>query len=160
MRRLALAVALALAAASCAILGPPDPNDAQQAIVDLKFAGTGTPADLTVTGEAVQRGDKIEISAGTNRPAAIAVFRVARGGETRIVARSTGGRVQTSVPAGKGGIELFEFLAAADATAWPFTRQAVDLGSTTRAIATDLSTTFRGAKKGTVAVAHTLIRVD
>jgi hypothetical protein len=73
--------------------------------------------------------------------------------------------VHVTVPAGPEGTELFEFIAATDGTAWVFTKKPaaqsdyVDLGVTTRAIVTDLQTTFRHAERGTVAVSHAAIKV-
>jgi len=101
------------------------------------------------------------------------VLRVLRSGETTIVfpdkahpdARTANQTVHVDVPAAKEGAELFEFIAASDGASWLFKRKPdgaadyVELGSTTRALATDIATTFRGAAHGSVAVAHEAIRV-
>lgn len=174
-----LLASLALSLAACAGLGgEPTLNDAQQTVAALKFAGSGTASDLAVAG-AVDRhdarynsGDTIVLTVTVNRPASVAVLRVLHSGETAIVFPSKAhpdahvtGTVQFETQAGKGGVELFEYIAATDGSAWLFTRKPegsapyVDLGPTTRALAADIATTFRGAKHGTAAVAHQAIRV-
>ncbi len=145
----------------------------------LKFASNNTPIDLTVTGRfdrpdgGYKTGDPIGLTVTTNKPASIAVLRVMHSGDTTIVfpnrnqpdARSGNGAAHVTVPAGPEGTELFEFIAATDGTAWVFTKKPagsadyVDLGGATRAIVTDLETTFRHAERGTVAVSHAAIKV-
>ena len=169
---------LALAAACTAFGGEPTLTDAQEVVAALKFPGSSAADDLTVSG-AVDRhdarynsGDTIALTVTVSHPASIAVLRVMRSGETTIVFPSkthpdaqVAGSVQFAVQASKGGAELFEFIAAADGSAWLFNRKPegdaeyADLGSTTRAILTNLTTALRGAKPGTVAVAHKAIRV-
>ena len=177
-KRRLLALAIAFALAGCGIVqSSPSLNDAQNAVMLLKFTNNGLPTDLTVTGrldrDAYRSGDPIGLTVTTNKPAWIAVLRVTRSGDTTIVfpnrnqpdARAAGGVIRVTVPAGPAGTELFEFIAATDGAAWVFTKKPeggsdyVDLGVTTRAIVTDLQTTFRHAERGTVAVSHQAIRV-
>jgi hypothetical protein len=169
-----------LALAGCATLsGTPTLNDAQQVVAALKFPGSGAPTDLTVTATLdhpdsdYRTGTPIGIAVSASQPASIAVLRVLRGGETTIIfpnktqpdARAASGTVHVTIPAGPEGTVLFEFLAAKDGAAWIFTRKPAsgadyaDLGSTSRAIVTDLETTFKGAPHGTVAVSHKAIKV-
>jgi hypothetical protein len=169
------------ALAGCAALsGAPSLDDAQQVVAALKFPGSGAPSDLTVTGNfdrpdgGYSTGAPIAITVTASEPASIAVLRVLHNGETTIVfpnktqpdAHAANGTIRVTIPAGPEGAELFEFLAAANGgSAWIFTRKPAapsdyaDLGSTTRAIITDLQTTFKGAPHGTVAVSHGAISV-
>ena len=178
MKRLAIALALALS--GCAVVqSGPTLNDAQSTVALLKFTNNSAPTDLSVTGRfersdgAYKPGDPIALTVTANKPASIAVLRVTRSGDTTIVfpnrnqpnAGAPNGVVHVTMPAGPEGTELFEFIAATDGTAWVFTKKPaaqsdyVDLGVTTRAIVTDLQTTFRHAERGTVAVSHAAIKV-
>lgn len=180
MTRGLAAVFTALALAGCAVVQTgPSLNDAQTAMSNLKFTNSGTAADLSVSGQfdrpdtAYKTGDPIGLTVITNKPASVAVLRVMHSGDTTIVfpnrtqpdARAADGVIHVTVPAGPGGTELFEFIAAIDGTAWIFTRKPAagadyaDLGSTTRAIVSDLETTFRHATRGSVAVSHAAIKI-
>jgi hypothetical protein len=171
---------VALALAGCGVVhNGPSLNDAQSAMALLKFTNSGSPDDLRVAAQfdrpdgAYKPGDPIGLTVTTSRPASIAVLRVVHSGETTIVfpsrmqpdAHAANGVAHLTLPAGPEGTELFEFIAATDGTAWVFTRKPaapsdyVDLGGTTRAIVTDLETTFRHAGRGTVAVSHQAIRI-
>jgi hypothetical protein len=174
------ALGLALALAGCAVVDQgPSLSDAQTAMTLLKFSNNGLPTDLSVTARldrpdgGYRTGDPITLTVTVNKPASIAVLRVTRGGGTTIVfpnrnqpdARPPNGVAHVTVLAGPEGTELFEFIAATDATAWIFTKKPaassdyVNLGSTTRATVTDLETTFRHAERGTVAVSHQAIKI-
>lgn len=177
-RLAALVVMLVLA--GCGLQSGPSPNDAQSAMALLKFTNNGAPADLSVTARfdrpdgAYKTGDPINLIVTTNKPASIAVLRVMHSGETTIVfpnrnqpdAQARNGVAHVTVAAGPEGTELFEFIAATDGTAWVFTRKPaaladyVDLGAATRAVVTDLETTFRHAQRGTVAVSHQAIKIE
>lgn len=180
MTRSALAAAVvALALAGCAVVHQgPSLNDAQNAMVQLKFTNNGAPSDLAVTGRFdradgdYKTGDPIALTVTTNKPASVAVLRVLHSGDTQIVFpnrtqrdAASNGVIRVTVPAGPEGTELFEFIAAADPTAWVFTKRPapsadyVDLGGTTRAIVGDLETTFRHAARGTVAVSHQALKI-
>lgn len=174
------ALGLSLALAGCGVVqSGPSLDDAQNAVTLLHFAKGESPADLSLTARLdrpdgnYKTGDPIALTVTTNKPAWVAVLRVMHSGDTTIVFPSrnqpdahTNGVVHVTVPAGPEGTELFEFIAATDGTAWIFTRKPaapadfVDLGSTTRAIVTDLQTTFRHAEQGTVAAAHQAIRIE
>jgi hypothetical protein len=178
-RRLA-ALFVVFALAGCAVVHRgPSLNDAQNVVALLKFTNNGLPADLSVTAQFdrpdgdYKTGDPIGLTVTTNKPVSVAVLRVMHSGDTTIVfpnrnqpdARAANGVVHVTVPAGPEGTELFEFIAAADGTAWIFTKKPAalspyaDLGGATRAIVTDLQTTFRHAERGTVAVSHEAIKI-
>jgi hypothetical protein len=183
MRRAVAVLAATLAMSGCALLGgKPSLSDAQQVFERLKLPGTGAPSGVTIAG-AVDRpdaryrsGEPIVLSVVVDKAASVAVLRVLRSGRTAMVfpdrsrpdakvAAHSALRVQ--VTADQRGAELFELIGATDMpTAWPFTKKPaasasyVELGSTTRALATDLLTTFRGAKPGTVAASTVVVRVD
>jgi hypothetical protein len=175
-----LALFLALALTGCAVVHQgPSLNDAQTAVTLLKITNNGLSTDLTVTGRLdrldsdYKTGDPIALTVTANKPAWVAVLRVMHTGDTTIVfpnrtqpdARAANGVVHVTVPAGPEGTELFEFIAATDGTAWVFTKKPaalaeyVDLGDATRAIVTDLQTTFRHAERGTVAVSNQAVKV-
>lgn len=182
MSRLALrvlALALTLAAAGCAAGTEPGLNDAQQVIAAVKSPGAPAPGGLAVTGTAdradYRAGEPIVLSVATNRAAYLSVLRVLRNGVTTIVFPSRAQpnpQVAANVPvtvrviAADKGTELYEFIAAEKGDAWLFTRkpasgaQYVDLGSTTRALAGDLVTTFKPAPPGTVAIGHLALSVS
>jgi hypothetical protein len=173
-------LAVALALAGCAVVHRgPSLNDAQEVMTLLKFTSNGLPTDLSVTGRFdrpdgdYKTGDPIVLTVTTNKPASIAVLRVMRSGDTQIIFPNrnqpdahANGAVNVTVPAGPEGTELFEFIAAIDGTEWIFTKKPpalsdyVDLGGTTRAIFTDLETTFRHAERGTVAVSNKVIKIE
>jgi hypothetical protein len=170
----------ALALAGCGVVGGgPSLNDAQTAMTLLKVNNSGGPGELRITARVdrpdgdYKTGDPIALTVTTSKPAAIAVLRVVRSGDTEIVfpnrsqpdARATNGVAHVTVSAGPEGTELFEFIAAVEGTDWVFTRKPaapsdyVDLGGATRAIVTDLETTFRHSEHGAVAVSHQAIKI-
>jgi len=179
-RRGVAALFVALVLAGCGVVGGrPSLNDAQTAMTLLKVNNSGGPDELRIKAQfdrpdgGYKTGDPINLTVTTNKPAAIAVLRVRRSGETTIVfpsrsqpaAHAPNGIAHVTVTAGPEGTELFEFIAAVDGTDWVFTRKPpassdyVDLGGTTRAIVTDLETTFRHSAHGTVAVSHQAIKI-
>ncbi|MGH7094715.1 MAG: DUF4384 domain-containing protein [Stellaceae bacterium] len=176
--RIVAAIALALTLAGCGTGLGRDLNDAQAVIADLRLHKTPQPGGLAVAGTAdrgaYRAGEPITLSVTANRAAYLSVLRVLRNGVTTIIFPSrtqpnphiaANTPVTLRVTAADKGTELYEFIAAADGTAWPFTRKPppgaeyVDLGSTTRALAGDLETTFGPAPPGTVAFAHLVLHV-
>jgi hypothetical protein len=183
MRRAFAVLAATLAMSGCGVLGTkPSLSDAQQVIEQLKLPGAGAPSGLTIAGTVdrpdarYRSGEPIALSVVVDKAASVAVLRVLRSGRTAIVfpdrshpdakiAAHSALRIQ--IAADQPGAELFELIGATDMpAAWPFTKKPapsaayVELGSTTRALATDLLTTFRGAKPGTLAAATVVVRVD
>jgi Domain of unknown function (DUF4384) len=176
--RIVAALALALALAGCGTGVGRELNDAQAVIADLKLSKAPKPDGLVVAGtadrSAYRAGEPITLSVTANRAASLSVLRVLRNGVTTIIFPNRAQpdpRVTSNTPvtlrvtAADKGTELYEFIAAADGSAWPFTKKPppgaeyVDLGSTTRALASDLETTFKPAPPGTVALAHLALHV-
>jgi hypothetical protein len=183
MRRAFAVLAATLAMSGCVVLGTkPSLSDAQQVIERLKLPGAGAASGLTIAG-AVDRpdaryrsGEPIALSVVVDKAASVSVLRVLRSGRTTIVFPDRShpdakvaahSALRVLVTADQPGGELFELIGATNTPAsWPFTKKPaasaayVELGSTTRALATDLLTTFRGAKPGTVAASTVVVRVD
>jgi hypothetical protein len=174
----------AAAGTGCGVLQGDQLTDAQQVIADLK---TG-PSDLKIVGNIEQAdrlyrtGEPIALSFEVNKPAYVAVLRVLPNGvTTRLfpnqrqtsarVAANTTVRVPESggapaVTAGKPGVVLFEFIAAASGESWLFTRKPtgaadfVELGATTRAVAKDIALSLKLGHGADVAVAKLTVRVE
>jgi hypothetical protein len=185
-RRAALA-ALGLWAtlgAGCSVLQGDQLTDAQQVIADLK---TG-PSDLKIVGRVEQAdrhyrtGEPIALSFEVNKPAYVAVLRVLPNGvTTRLfpnkyqglaqVAPATSVRVPSpgaplTISAGRPGVVLFEFIAAANGDSWLFSRKPtgaadfVELGATTRAVAKDIALSLKLGHGGEAATAKLTARIE
>ena len=171
---------LALSLAGCTVLGgEPTLNDAQQVIADLKFVGSGNASDLDgfrrgrPSGRALQqrrhdRADGDREPSRRGRGAARACTAARRRSSSPASPTPAHRRQARSTPKprpAKAGSSCSNSSPLRTDSAWLFTRKPegaadyVDLGSTTRALATDIATTFRGAANGTVAVSHQAIRV-
>jgi hypothetical protein len=180
-------IALLLLAASSALGGAAlagrTLSDAQQVIAALRFP----PNTLRViggiegNGRAYRADEPIVLSAEVNRPAAVAVLRVMRTGDTTEVfpslshpdARAAAGtKLRIAVPtvasvtAGdtKGAV-LFEFIAAADGSSWLFHPQPAagadfaQFGPTTRALARDIRGALRRAAGRGAATADVTVQI-
>jgi hypothetical protein len=189
-RRAALAglILWGAAGAGCGVLQGDQLTDAQQVIADLK---TGA-SDVKIVGRVEQAdrryrtGEPIALSFEVNRPAYVAVLRVLPNGVTtrlfpnmfpnkfqssaQIPANATVRVPQTGAPltitAGKPGVVLFEFIAAASGESWLFTRKPtgaadfVELGATTRAVAKDLALSLKLGRGAEAATAKLTARIE
>jgi len=158
-------------------------DDAQQAIVDLKFP----PAGLNVIGS-VDRGNRsypagepIGLTVEVNQPANVAVLRVRANGATAIVfpnRQHPSAEVPANSPlripdpgsplkitGARTGTVLFEFIAATRGGSWLFTRKPegaaefAELGTTTRALAKNIVTSLRPGPGAAVAAAHVTVEI-
>ncbi len=185
-RRAALAGLILWAAVGmgCAVLQGDQLTDAQQVIADLK---TG-PSDLTIVGRVEQAdrryrtGEPIALSFEVNKPAYVAVLRVLPNGvttrlfpnksqssaqaaaNTAVRVPETGGA--STITAGKPGVVLFEFIAAASGESWLFTRKPagaadfVELGATTRAVAKDIALSLKLGRGADAAASKLTVRIE
>jgi hypothetical protein len=189
IRRLLLAAAVAVTASGCAtayrtdVLRKDVRTDAQNAIADTKF----DHGDLTVQGSVDRQdttydpGQPITLSVTTSKNAYVAILRVFENGDTAIVfpnranpsaaiAANTvltvpGPRDAVKITADKPGIVMFEFIASTAGTSWVFTKKPeagadfVELGVTTRNIATDLRSSLKVGGGPDTAAVHQTVRI-
>jgi hypothetical protein len=185
VRGRALVVLGALALSACSALGGDPPLDYAQQVIDRARIG---PSELSVVGGIDHRnlvyrpGQKIRLTVSVSRDAYVAVLRVLANGVTTLVFPN---RYQTSarlaantvleipgagdpftITAGKPGPELFKFVATTNGGSWLFSTKPepgatfAELGSTTRALAKQISDSLGTTGGAKAAAAALVVRVE
>jgi hypothetical protein len=179
-------VCCAMASAGCSMIGGDTLSDAQQVIANMKSGAADVAADgLKVTGavdhadRTYRVGEPIVLQAEVNKPAYVAVLRVMPSGATSVVLpnraqpaaqltsplRIPPATASFTIAAETPGPILFEFIGTSRGDSWLFTRKPVgsadfvELGTTTRALASDILPSVRTADGVGTAFAYLAVRV-
>jgi hypothetical protein len=187
--RVALALCAAAGATACGVVGGSEVlSDAQQVIADMKIgpsaAETGHLEITAAVDHADRRyrvGEPIALSVEVNQPAYVAVLRVMPNGATTLIfpnRRHANAQVPANAPlrlpepgapvvitADKPGLALFELVASKRGDSWLFKRKPsegadfTELGTTTRALASDILTSLKIGHGTDAAATHLALRV-
>jgi hypothetical protein len=178
-----LVAAAAIALVACGVIGRDALTDAQQAIADLRLAGSNLSVQVALAGDrdAARVGGPLALSLQVSQPAYVAVLRVMPSGATTLVfpnrqqpvaklaanspMRVPAAGTSRSIMPDKPGVALFEVIASSEGSSWLFHRQPADgaefaeLGSSTRAIARLVVASLRGGHGSETAATQLIVRV-
>jgi hypothetical protein len=178
-------VLAALALSACSVIGGDPALDYAQQVIDRARIG---PSELGIVGgvdhqdQVYRPGQPIRLTVSVNRDAYVAVLRVRANGVTTLlfpnryqttarVAANTvlsipGAGDPFTIAAGKPGPELFKFVATTSGGSWLFSTKPepgatfAELGSTTRALAKQITQSLGITSGAKTAAAEIVVRVE